>query len=179
MLEEEKPIWNRSCSIVSWDLFFFFLGLTMPEGGGPGWWWAGARSIKTSSSYTHFQRKEQSVLFLQTDTLARVNVTCWTICGPPIPCSLGHPSWDALQAQQHCAGGQESVNLTSGFQTEVSLTQSGGPQELPPYRHLHLAINFKFLLGSLLFPKASVMAKDLGLRISTHIVSQCSSSVDG
>lgn len=25
MLEEEKPIWNRSCSIVSWDLFFFLV----------------------------------------------------------------------------------------------------------------------------------------------------------
>lgn len=97
-------------------------------GGGLG---AGVHSINISSSYPYFQRKEQIVLFLQTDTLARANVTCGTGSSHLLQ-SLVRPSCEALQGQEHCAGGQETVNLASGFQTEVNLIWSRGPWEAPP-----------------------------------------------
>jgi hypothetical protein len=39
---------------------------------------------------------------------------------------------------------QGAVSLTNGFQTVVTLVQSGGPWEVSPCRHPQLALDYEF-----------------------------------
>lgn len=110
MLEEEKLIWNGSCSVVSLVVvFFFFLpGLTKGNNG-----------IRTTSSYPCCWRRKNNIFFLQVKILALVTI------------AVMHPSWEAQQGQsQPVPGSRGAAGPTSAFQT-----WQAWPREAVPHGH--------------------------------------------